>query len=78
MDYKRAFKSDDNQVFNASTCGDNCAKWLLKMGEEKDITIKLRHLMDFGENEFTIHILNTDEIVHNMEELVMIAGMFVR
>ena len=78
MDYKRAFKSDDNQVFNASTCGDNCAKWLLKMGEEKDITINLRHLMDFGENEFPIHILNTDEIVHNMEELVMIAGMFVR
>lgn len=67
-----------NQVFNASTCGDNCAKWLLKMGEEKDITINLRHLMDFGENEFIIHILNTDEIVHNMEELVMIAGMFVR
>ena len=48
------------------------------MGEEKDITINLRHLMDFGENEFAIHILNTDEIVHNMEELVMIAGMFVR
>ena len=48
------------------------------MGEEKDITINLRHLMDFGENEFIIHILNTDEIVHNMEELVMIAGMFVR
>ena len=48
------------------------------MGEEKDITINLRHLMDFGENEFPIHILNTDEIVHNMEELVMIAGMFVR
>ena len=40
--------------------------------------INLRHLMDFGEQEFTIHILNTDEIVHNMEELVMIAGMFVR
>ena len=78
LDYKRAFKSDDNQVFNASTCGDNCAKWLLKMGEEKDITINLRHLMDFGEQEFTIHILNTDEIVHNMEELVVIAGMFVR
>ena len=78
MDYKRAFKSDDNQVFNASTCGDNCAKWLLKMGEEKDITINLRHLMDFGEKEFTIYILNTDQIVHSMEELVMIAGMFVR
>ena len=50
----------------------------MKMGMEKNITINLRHLMDFGENEFTIRILNTDEIVHNMEELVMIAGMFVR
>ena len=67
-----------DKVFNASTCGDNCAHWLLKMGMEKNITVNLRHLMDFGEKEFTIHILNTDEIVHNMEELVMIAGMFVR
>ena len=50
----------------------------MKMGMEKNITINLRHLMDFGEQEFTIHILNTYEIVHNMEELVMIAGMFVR
>ena len=45
-----------DKVFNASTCGDNCAHWLLKMGMEKNITINLRHLMDFGENEFTIHI----------------------
>ena len=50
----------------------------LKNGGRKDITINLRHLMDFGEKEFTIHILNTDQIVHSMEELVMIAGMFVR
>ena len=42
------------QIFNASTCGDNCAKWLLKIGEEKDITVNLRHLMDFGEGNFTI------------------------
>ena len=53
---------------------------LIKLRVEtlKNITVNLRHLMDFGEKEFTIHILNTDEIVHNMEELVMIAGMFVR
>ena len=24
-----------DKVFNASTCGDNCAHWLLKMGMEK-------------------------------------------
>lgn len=50
----------------------------MKMGMEKNITINLRHLMDFGEKEFTIYILNTDQIVHSMEELVMIPGMFVR
>lgn len=67
-----------DKIFNASTCGDNCAKWILKMGEEKNITINLRHLMDFGENRFTLRILNTNQIVHSMEELVPIAGMIVR
>ena len=66
-----------DKIFSASTCGDNCAKWLLKMGEERDITINLRHLMDFGKQTFEINILNTDQIVHNMEELVPIAGMIV-
>lgn len=65
------------RIFNASACGDNCAKWLLKMGQEKDITINLRHLMNFGEEEFIIQILNTNEIVHNMSELVPIAGLYV-
>ncbi|MCB6415139.1 DUF4869 domain-containing protein [Dorea acetigenes] len=67
-----------DKIFNASTCGDNCAKWLLKMGEKKDITINLRHLMDFGRQEFVINILNTNQIVHDMRELIPIAGMIVR
>ena len=67
-----------DKIFNASTCGDNCAKWLLKMGEEKDITINLRHLMDFGNGKFDIHILNTGQIVHSMEEMIPIAGMIVQ
>lgn len=71
--YKRPDK-----IFNASTCGDNCAKWLLEIGERQDVTINLRHLMDFGDGHFTIHILNTDQIVHNMRELLPIAGMIVR
>ncbi len=65
------------KVFNASTCGDNCAKWLLKMAEKEDRTINLRHLMDFGDGDFTIKILNTNQIVHSMKELVPIAGEFV-
>ncbi len=66
-----------SEIFNASTCGDNCAKWLLKLATGKDITINLRHLMDFGDNAFDICILNTGQIVHNMKELVPIAGMYV-
>ena len=65
------------KVFNASTCGDNCAKWILKMAEEKDITINLRHLMDFGNQEFQIHIMNTGQTVCSMKELVPIAGQYV-
>lgn len=66
-----------DRIFNASTCGDNCAKWLLKMSKTRELTINLRHLMDFGKDEFDIHILNTNQIVHNMKELVIIAGQYV-
>lgn len=68
---------DKSKIFNASTCGDNCAKWLLKLGETDDIVINLRHIMDFGNGEFEIEILNTNQIVRNMNELVDIAGMFI-
>ena len=37
------------KVFNASVCGDNCARWILKLGQEKDLTINLRHIMNFGD-----------------------------
>ena len=67
-----------DKIFNASACGDNCAEWLLDIGKEKNITINLRHIMDFGEGNFDIHIQNTDQIVHSMKELIPIAGMIVR
>ena len=70
-------KFDEDKIFNASTCGDNCAKWLLKIAVEEDRTVNLHHLMNFGDEPFEIRILNTDQIVHSMEELVSIAGEFV-
>ena len=71
-----AFDEND-RVFNASACGDNCSKWILEIGREKDLTINLRHIMEFGEAEFVARILNTDQIVHNMKEFVEIAGEYV-
>ena len=68
---------EKDKVFNASTCGDNCAKWLLKIAENEDRTINLRHLMDFGTETFSIRIMNTGQVVHNMRELVSAAGEYV-
>lgn len=64
-------------VFNASVCGDNCASWILAISSDRDLTINLRHIMDFGEGKFEIQILNTGEVVHNMAEFVAVAGNFV-
>lgn len=66
-----------DRLFNASNCGDNCAKWLLKIGEAQEATINLRHIMDFGDEPFEIHVLNTDQIVHDMVSLARIAGRYV-
>ena len=66
-----------DKIFNASNCGDNCAEWLLKIAEKKDVTVNLRHIMDFGNNSFEIKIVNTGAIVHNMAELVPVAGELV-
>ena len=52
-------------------------KWILSIGESKDLTINLRHIMDFGEEDFEIEILNTGDIVHNILEFVNIAGEYV-
>lgn len=69
--------NEPEKVFNASTCGNNCARWILKLAEKKDLTINLRHLMDFGDGEFEIRILNTNQVVHNRKELVSIAGLYL-
>lgn len=50
---------------------------MLKLGEMDDIVVNLRHLMDFGNGEFEIEILNTHQIVRNMKELIDIAGELV-
>lgn len=63
-------KYDREHVFNASTCGDNCAKWLLKIAENRKVVINLHHVMDFGKGPFKIKVLNNGKIVKNMDELL--------
>ena len=62
-------------VFNASQCGNNCAKWLLRIAEEsnEDVLINLHHIMNFGDEPFDLCVANTNQIVHSMRELLPIA-----
>lgn len=63
-------KFDRQHVFNASTCGDNCAKWILDMAKDRKVVINLYHVMDFGSDSFRIRVLNSGKIAHNMAELI--------
>ncbi|MCD7955148.1 MAG: DUF4869 domain-containing protein [Lachnospiraceae bacterium] len=60
---------DNSFVYNMSNCGDNCAKWILKIAEQKDLIVYLQHILRF-EGEFQIMIMNTGRIVHNQREYV--------
>ena len=70
---------DKDKIFNVSTCGDNCARWVLEIAKrsDKDLLINLRHIMDFGDKPYEIKIVNNDMVVHNAKEYVMNAGLFL-
>lgn len=57
---------DDTHVFNATSCGDTCAEFLLKIGKKKDVVINLHYIMDFG-SDFEIEILNTGNVVKDFD-----------
>ena len=58
---------NSGKIFNATACGDNCAKWILEIGKRKDITVYLEHWMDF-KGDFEIQFMNNGHIVHNAKE----------
>lgn len=60
---------DDSFVYNMSNCGNNCAKWILKIAEKKDLTVYLQHILHF-DGPFEIQIMNTGKIVHTTEEYI--------
>ena len=69
-------QNEPKTVFNASTCCDKCAKWLLTLAKDRDITINLNHLMDFGK-DFEVYIINEKKIVNNMLDFVLTVGKYV-
>ncbi|MCM1237391.1 MAG: DUF4869 domain-containing protein [Ruminococcus flavefaciens] len=67
--------NESENVFNASTCGDNCAKWILEIAKERDVTINLRHFMHFGFKPWEklpqkVQILNSGQIIDNGTDFI--------
>lgn len=70
--------NNPDEIFNASTCGDNCAKWIKRFAKEKDFVINLHHAMNFNDDRFEAYIINGDEVITSMEELYICADKYCR
>ena len=69
---------NSGNVFNASACGDNCAKWILKIAEEKDLTVTLHNIMSFKDLPFRAKIQNTGEVIDDYMEYILTAESLLR
>lgn len=59
-------------IFDATSCGPNCAKWILEIGRRKDITVNLRYYMPMdGLAPFEIEIVNANRIVTTEEDFAL-------
>jgi len=63
-------------VFNATSCGENCAHWLLEIGKKKDVTVCLEYLMTF-EEPFKVFVKNEDRAVTDAEDYLVTAMKYV-
>ena len=68
---------DSGRVFNASACGNNCAKWILEIAGIRNLTINLRHIMNFGDGVFEALVLNENKIVRSMSEFAEVAADYI-
>lgn len=60
---------ETGKIFNASACGDNCARWIVEIAKSKELTINLHHVMDFSSvGAFDALLLNTNRQIHNYGE----------
>ena len=71
--------NDPEKVFNASTCGDNCAPFYSQIGQEKRPDNQFAAPDGFWKEKIpvAVKVLNTGDVVHSMEELMPIAFKFV-
>lgn len=60
----------DEEIW-ATACGDNCAKWITRIAQLKDLTICLEHFMDFGDNHFSFRDVKTGKLCEDYFDAVI-------
>ena len=65
-------------VFDATSCGENCAPWLLEIGNKKDVTVNLEYLMPFNDDPlFNVFIENENRVVTDIEDYMVTAMKYL-
>mgnify|MGYP001025065298 FL=1 len=63
------FEGTGERTMCITGCGENCAKWLQRLGAEKDLDVQLGYPMAFSDDEpFPIYIKNLDRVCNNYGE----------
>ena len=61
-------------VFDATSCGENCSKWLLEIGKRKDVLINLRYPMRFRDSDkLDVYVQNVNMHITDKDKYMMTA-----
>lgn len=64
-------------IFDATSCGPNCAKWLLEIGRREDVTVTLNYIMPLNEDPINIRIINDNSVVKTYRDYQLAALKFL-
>ena len=64
---------DSDYIQDATNCGDNCAVWIQRISQKKELTVRLGYIMRFSDEEyFDIVIMNNGAHVDNYHDFVRV------
>ena len=63
-------------IFDATSCGQNCAEWLIKIGKKVDVTVCLEYLMSF-EEPFEVMLENENRLINSKEDYLLTAMKYI-
>ncbi|MBR6223250.1 MAG: DUF4869 domain-containing protein [Lachnospiraceae bacterium] len=65
-------------TFDATSCGENCAGYLLEIGKQKDVRVNLNYLMTFEKySPFEVFIENEKRIISDPEDYLITAMKYI-